>query len=141
MRSKGLIVLNVALSGFASLLLPRGWTAHSTFSIPLVIKDDSTCNINQGSARSKLLLHTKLIIWDETPVMNKFCFEALDRTLQDIMASQNKDNATKPFGGKVVLGGDFRQILPVIRKGSRQDIVGSAINASKKVLKLKKTWG
>lgn len=71
--------------------------------------------------------------------MNKFCFEALDRTLQDIMASQNKDNATKPFGGKVVLGGDFRQILPVIRKGSRQDIVGSAINASKKVLKLKKT--
>ncbi|XP_057451917.1 uncharacterized protein LOC130743706 [Lotus japonicus] len=36
-----------------------------------------------------------------------------------------------PFGGKVVvLGGDFTQILPVISKGSRSEIVGSAINSS-----------
>ncbi|KAL7119221.1 hypothetical protein ACP275_02G050400 [Erythranthe tilingii] len=32
-------------------------------------------------------------------------------------------NSEKPFGGKViVLGGDFRQILPVVLKASRQDI-------------------
>lgn len=48
------------------------------------------------------------------------------------------------MGGKtIVLGGDFRQILPVIRKGSRQDIVGAAVNSSKiwngcKVLRLTK---
>ncbi|XP_056688054.1 uncharacterized protein [Spinacia oleracea] len=37
----------------------------------------------------------------------------------------------QPFGGKVVVfGGDFRQILPVIPKGSRQDIVFAAINSS-----------
>ncbi|XP_061364791.1 uncharacterized protein LOC133308202 [Gastrolobium bilobum] len=36
-----------------------------------------------------------------------------------------------PFGGKVVvLGGDFRQILPVIPHGSRQDIVHATINSS-----------
>jgi ATP-dependent DNA helicase PIF1 len=36
-----------------------------------------------------------------------------------------------PFGGKVVvLGGDFRQILPVIPKGSRHDTVHAAINSS-----------
>ncbi|KAL6520987.1 hypothetical protein OROGR_017556 [Orobanche gracilis] len=36
-----------------------------------------------------------------------------------------------PFGGKVVvLGGDFRQILPVIQKGNRHDIVKAAINSS-----------
>lgn len=36
-----------------------------------------------------------------------------------------------PFGGKVVVfGGDFRQILPVIRKRSRHDIVSAAINSS-----------
>ena len=57
-------------------------------------------------------------------MMNRFCFEVLDRTLRDIMSSQNKENATKPFGGKVVvLGGDFRQILPVIRKGLRDNIL------------------
>jgi ATP-dependent DNA helicase PIF1 len=36
-----------------------------------------------------------------------------------------------PFGGKVVvLGGDFRQILPVIPKGTRQEVVNSTINSS-----------
>ncbi|RAL39863.1 hypothetical protein DM860_013064 [Cuscuta australis] len=35
------------------------------------------------------------------------------------------------FGGKtIVFGGDFRQILPVIPKGRRQDIVNSTINSS-----------
>ncbi|XP_042012019.1 uncharacterized protein LOC121760408 [Salvia splendens] len=37
----------------------------------------------------------------------------------------------KPFGGKtVVFGGDFRQILPVVPKGSRQDVVNATINSS-----------
>lgn len=34
LRSKGEIVLNVASSGIASLLLPGGRTAHSRFAIP-----------------------------------------------------------------------------------------------------------
>ncbi|XP_072058158.1 uncharacterized protein [Arachis hypogaea] len=43
----------------------------------------------------------------------------------------NSYNAHLPFGGKVVvLGGDFRQILPVILRGSRQDIIQSSINSS-----------
>jgi len=64
-RSKGLIVLNVASSGIASLLLPGGKITHSTFCIPLLINEKSTCNILQGSLRAKLLIETKLIIWDE----------------------------------------------------------------------------
>ena len=79
-RSKELIVFNV--SGIASLLLPRGKTAHSTFCIPLLINEESTYNIPQGSPRAKLLIETKLIIWDEAPMINMLCFEALDRTLR-----------------------------------------------------------
>jgi ATP-dependent DNA helicase PIF1 len=144
LRSQKFIVLNVASSGIASLLFPKGRTAHSMFSIPLVIHEASSCNIDKQSPRGKLLLHTKLIIWDEAPMMNRFCFEALDRTLRDIMSSQDENNKDKPFGGKVVvLGGDFRQILSVIRKANREDIVSSAVNSSKvwdtcKVLKLTK---
>ncbi|MCH87034.1 ATP-dependent DNA helicase PIF1, partial [Trifolium medium] len=68
----------------------------------------------------------KLIIWDEAPMMHKHCFEAVDRTLRDIMKEKRY-----PFGGKVVvLGGDFRKILPVIPKGTRYEIVQSAINSS-----------
>ena len=85
----------------------------------------------QGSLRAKLLMATNLIIWDEAPMMNRMCFEAFDRTLRDIMRNVDDANNEKPFGGKAfVLGGDFRQILPVIKKGSRFDIIKSAINYS-----------
>jgi len=36
-----------------------------------------------------------------------------------------------PFGGKlIVLGGDFRQILPVVTKGNRVDIVAASLSRS-----------
>ncbi|XP_012837943.1 PREDICTED: uncharacterized protein LOC105958488 [Erythranthe guttata] len=44
-RSKGEIVLNVASSGIASLLLPGGRTAHSRFGPPIIVHDGSTCSI------------------------------------------------------------------------------------------------
>ncbi|XP_019151926.1 PREDICTED: ATP-dependent DNA helicase PIF1-like [Ipomoea nil] len=131
LRSKGDIVLNVASSGIASLLLPGGRTAHLRFSIPIAVNEDSTCNISQSSPLAQLIMQSKLIIWDEAPMMHKFCFEALDRTMRDIMRAKNPKCLDMTFGGKtVVLGGDFRQILPVIPKGTRQDIVGASINAS-----------
>jgi ATP-dependent DNA helicase PIF1 len=59
-------------------------------------------------------------------MMHRHCFEAVDRTLKDIMKEKRY-----PFGGKVVvLGGDFRQILPVIPKGTRYEIVQSTRNSS-----------
>jgi ATP-dependent DNA helicase PIF1 len=40
-------------------------------------------------------------------------------------------NADLLVGGKIVVfGGDFRQILPVVPKGSRVDIVHATINSS-----------
>ncbi|XP_057445515.1 uncharacterized protein LOC130737703 [Lotus japonicus] len=144
LRSKGLIVLTVASSAIASLLFPGGRTTHYKFCIPLDAIETSTCNIKQGSLRAKLLLETSLIIWDEAPMLKKYCFEALDVTLRDLMRSKNEDNAHKPFEGKIViLGGDFRQILPVITRGSRQEIVESTVNSSSlwkhcKVMKLTK---
>ncbi|XP_057419055.1 uncharacterized protein LOC130713294 [Lotus japonicus] len=62
LRSRGLIILNVASSGIASLLLPGGRTAHSTFSIPISINEISTCNLRQGSPKAELLKKASLII-------------------------------------------------------------------------------
>jgi len=60
---------------------------------------------------------------------HKFCFEALDRTLNDIMRKENKSNSV--FGGNVIVfRGDFRQILPIIPRGNRSNIVHATINAS-----------
>jgi hypothetical protein len=132
LRSKGEIVLTVASSGIAALLIPGGRTAHSRFHIPFIIDEFSTCTICPTSPLGQLIVRAKLIIWDEAPMMHKHCFEAVDRTLRDVLRAQNNGRMDIPFGGKVVvLGGDFRQILPVVPKGTRQDIVRASVNASK----------
>jgi ATP-dependent DNA helicase PIF1 len=81
---------------------------------------------------AELIQMATLIIWDEAPITHSHCFEALDRTMRDILSEKKPSNAMLPFGGKpVVLGGDFRQILPVVRKGSRSAVVGASITNSK----------
>ncbi|QQP55739.1 ATP-dependent DNA helicase [Caligus rogercresseyi] len=55
----------------------------------------------------------------------KKAYEALDRTLHDILGNNNI------MGGvTVVLSGDFRRTLPVVPKGTRADIVNICIKAS-----------
>ncbi|XP_028753423.1 uncharacterized protein LOC114713014, partial [Neltuma alba] len=124
-RGRGEIVINVASSGIAATLLPSGRTAHSRFAIPIDITEESMCNISHNSPMSNLIRNTKLFIWDEAPMVRRYCIEAVDRTFKDIMKCDH------PFGGKcVVMGGDFRQILPVVPKGGRADIVDASINSS-----------
>ncbi|CAN1797447.1 ATP-dependent DNA helicase PIF1 [Linum perenne] len=107
-RSTGGIALVVASSGIAATLLPDGVTAHSRFKIPLEIDNLSTCTIKKGSDVAELLKSATLIVWDEAPGENYV-----------------------PFGGKVVLlGGDFRQTLPVVPNGSREDNINATLPRS-----------
>ena len=135
-RERSEIALAVASSGIAALLLSNGRTAHSRLKIPIQLDEASTCNIKKNSDTAQLIKLTKIIIWDEAPMTHKHAFEALDRSLRDIM------QIDKPFGGKVIVfGGDFRQVLPVIRRGTRSDIVQASLKYSYlwdyvKVLKL-----
>ncbi|KAL7601903.1 hypothetical protein Lser_V15G26956 [Lactuca serriola] len=130
-RAQGQIVLNVASSGIASLLLTGGRTTHSRFRIPINLTEDSYCRINPKSDLASLVRKTSLIIWDEAPMVHKHAFEALDRTLKDILKCVNPTNSNIPFGGKVIVfGGDFRQILPVVPGGSRQNIVNASLSSS-----------
>nr|GEV00799.1 putative PIF1 DNA helicase/replication protein A1-like protein [Tanacetum cinerariifolium] len=62
-----------------------GRTAHSIFHIPINIDETSTFSICPQSDLGALLKKCKLIIWDEAPITNKLCFEALDRTLRDVL--------------------------------------------------------
>ena len=80
---------------------------------------------------SSLIQSTSLIIWDEALMTDRKCLESVDRTLRDLMSVDNHLLAQIPFGGVVVvLGGDLRQILPVIEGGTRQQIVGATITNS-----------
>ncbi|EEY61181.1 helitron helicase-like protein [Phytophthora infestans T30-4] len=121
------IAIAVASSGIASLLLMGGRTAHSTFKIPLKLNESSTCGIRKNSHIQELIKHASLIIWDEAPMAHRHAFEAVDRTLRDIL-----DNDTEPFGGKVfVLSGDFRQILPVVKNGTPVETIDACLKSSR----------
>jgi hypothetical protein len=73
-----------------------------------------------------VLRQTKIIIWDEAPMQHRYGPEAVNRTLQDLL--KNKEQ----LGGITVLFvGDFRQILPVVPKGSRAQIVNASLRRSR----------
>ncbi|CAN0925698.1 ATP-dependent DNA helicase PIF1 [Linum grandiflorum] len=130
-RSLGQIAIVVASSGIAATLLPGGITAHSQFKIPIEVDHASTCAIKKGTTLARLLELATLIVWDEAPMVHKHSFEAVDRTLCDIMNKPTEGPDYKPFGGKtVILGGDFRQTLPVITHGTRGDNIEASLTRS-----------
>jgi ATP-dependent DNA helicase PIF1 len=94
---------------------------------------------------AELLKKTSLILWDEAPMENKIFFEALDITLRDILRNKNENSIERPFGGMtMVVGEDFRQILLVLLKGRRHNIVTASIKRSYlrkhfHIMKLKRT--
>ncbi|CAL5441876.1 unnamed protein product [Camellia sinensis] len=121
-RSKNYIALATATSGVAASILLGGRTAHSRFKIPIDVDTYKSCNIGKQTGLANLLRTTKLIIWDEAPMAKRQNIEALNDMLKDINESELL------FGGKVVvLGGDFRQIPPVIPKGTKYDSIDASL--------------
>jgi PIF1-like helicase len=107
-------------------LLRGGCTSHSRFKIPLSVHEQSTCAIPKNSDLGHLISHTELIIWDEVPMQHRRCAEAFDQTARDLCSNPNQT-----FGGiTVVFGGDFRQILPVIPKGTSEQIISACLKHS-----------
>ncbi|XP_055387401.1 ATP-dependent DNA helicase pif1-like [Condylostylus longicornis] len=104
--------LIVAWTGIAAILLPGGMMCHSAFSLPLDLSTVKFPRLSQS--KREILKSLELLIWDEALMAPGTALEIVDLVFQDLM-----DNKL-PFGVKVViLGGDFRQVLPVVRKGSR----------------------
>ena len=66
-----------------------------------------------------------LVIWDEAPMQHRHVVETVERSLRDVR------NSERPFGGLTfVFGGDFQQILPVVIRGGRPQVVGACLQRS-----------
>jgi hypothetical protein len=109
-RAKGRVAIAVASSSIAALLLDGGRTAHSRFKIPVQgLNNTSTCYISRDSELAALLQAAMFIVWGEAVMMHMHVFEAVNRSLQDIMVVINPTFKFLPFGGLVVVfGDDFR---------------------------------
>ncbi|XP_027768140.1 uncharacterized protein LOC107002396 isoform X1 [Solanum pennellii] len=124
-RHRGLIALATASSGVAASLLPGGRTAHSRFKIPIDVDENFTCNISKQSSLASLIRDARLIVWDEISMAKKKMVEAFDLLLRDLMERNTL------FGGKIVVfSGDFRQTLPVVRSGKKEDFIRECLLCS-----------
>jgi hypothetical protein len=133
-QSQEKVALSVALSENAALLLDGGHTAHSQFRIPLNIFETSVAGIKHNSFMCEVLELTEVIIWDEVPMQHKYTIDSVDQMAHDILKND------KLFGGiTVVFGGDFRQTLPVVEQGVRQQIISASLCRGKLWKMLKST--
>jgi len=70
-----------------------------------------------------------LFEWNEEPMAPRYALEIIDRTLRHII-----NNNLLLSGKIIVLGGDFRQLLPIKIHGTQSKIVNFSI-------KFSSTWG
>jgi len=109
------------------MLLPGGRTVHSRFKLPLILTDTSVSSLKVNSKEASTIRKSKLINinWDEAPMASACALMVVNRLLKDIM----ENNVF--FAGKIiVLGGDFRQVLPVVPHVSRQLTIQNCIKHS-----------
>ena len=100
---------------------------RTMFKLPMDenMSPSCVCNISAQTQRAELIRKSDLIIWDELPTTHRFCVEALDRTLKDLMHN------TLLFGGKTIFfSGDWRQTGPIVKFGSPTDTVDAAVISS-----------
>jgi hypothetical protein len=96
------------------------------FKVPVNEKNEMLLSpVERGDPRGELLREAALLIWDEAPMANRAVLACVDELLRRIMGNN------LPFGGKVlILLGDFRQTCPVIRRGTRAQVVDASIKSS-----------
>ena len=122
---RGFKVSTCAWTGIAATLLKGGKTIHSLFKLPVPVLDNCTCNITPTSNHAAFLREKNIIYMNEASMIPKYALEAIDKMFRDIC------NSNVPFAGKViVLGGDFRQTLPVVKRGTATDVVEVSLKHS-----------
>ena len=124
-RSHDITFASGAWTGIAATLLTGGRTIHSLFKLPVPIVETSTCNVTPTSSHAEYLRSVTVFILDEASMIPVHALSAIDTMLRDITA------VDAPFGGKVfLLGGDFRQVLPVVPRSNRTAIVENCLKRS-----------
>ena len=107
---------------------------HSRFAVPLQLDESSTSMLSIQTERARVLRDAQVIVMDEATMGHKHVYRVVDALLRDIMGAVDSALESVPFGGKVmVLAGDWRQLPPVVRHGSR----GATVNAT---LKMSSMW-
>lgn len=103
-------------------MLLNGTTVHKAFKLPLSPTETTVASRPVSHPKSNLTKTASIIVWDEALMFPN----AIDRYLRGLMRQPSK-----PMGRKVsITCGDFRQVLPVIKRAYRTMILESSIKCS-----------
>jgi|SRR3984957_11722431 len=81
--------------------------------------------IQKDHSRAELIRESAVVVWDEATMANVAVESCVDETCRRVTESN------EPFGNKIfILLGDFRQTCPVIRGGTRRQVVDANIRSS-----------
>ena len=113
-----------ASTGIAATVI-GACTAYKLLGCPTELEFDSVSMLHMDTKAAAHLRQTSCIIWDEAPASHRFVLELCNRLLQDVCMN------TLTFGGKtMVLGGDWRQTLPVVTRGTNAQQVAACLRMS-----------
>jgi len=119
-RSQGGNTVTMAATTLACQNFDDGVTAHSFWKYPAIDEDDRDpenipeCKLH-NTQRLELIRNTRFFVWDEMPSNHREVFEAAIKWVKS---------------GVMFLIGDFRQILPIIERGDKHDIINACIVSS-----------
>ena len=118
-------VTSMASTGIAATMVLNAGTVHSTFYIANDVTMTTESKMPAHSIRAKELAATDLFILDEVSMLSQSVLSYVDKVLRDIT------NVNEPFGGKcLLLGGDWKQLPPVVKNASIPAIIHTSIRMS-----------
>jgi hypothetical protein len=119
-------VQTTSLTGMASTLLPHRCTMHSFYKLLVEYLDkDSSLNIRRGTKHAETMINTHVHMLDEGSMISGPIIEVVDTGIQNLCIDDML------FGGRFFLiTGDLGQLLPIIPRGLRGQIVNNCITCS-----------
>ena len=116
----------MATSRIAGTLLPGGSTVHAKLRVPISLDKHSKCSYKDNSGTAEMIKKAKLMVIDDVTQGDKLLYETIDRSLKETRGNN------KPMGGlTTILSGDWRQCLPVVKRGTKPDIMNRTLKRSK----------
>jgi len=105
-------ILASASTGIAASLLPGATTNHSAYRLPLN-KEQQIPSVSWQSIHGRRIRAAHILIIDEISMVETRIICQIDKICRDLAESPALKSF--PFGGKVVLmGGDWKQLLPIL---------------------------
>ncbi|PAV78888.1 hypothetical protein WR25_13196 [Diploscapter pachys] len=122
LRGMGIRYKTAAWMGIAANNMPDGRTMHKTYGLPFEMDSKSSSNAKPNNKIGKELRETKVFIIDEISMVPKYAIELIDRKLRELT------DVNLPFGRRIfIIGGDFRQILPIQKHAGRNELISLSV--------------